>query len=211
VNDGSKDRTAAILNELENKLMIRVIHLPINLGIGGAVQTGFQVAEAWSADVTLQIDGDGQHPVVQMNALVAPILEGRAEVVVGSRYISGSGGNVSSRSRRVGTWLFSILLRLITGVKIQDTTSGFRAFSKNAAKIISKDYADDYPEVEAYVPLARQGFKIIEVPVKMRPRLGGSSSITVLKGAYYMLKVMFSTVLDLSRPLSPSQKSRVAK
>lgn len=196
VNDGSKDNTSLILKSLENKMNIRVIHLPINLGIGGAVQTGIQFAELWSADVMLQIDGDGQHPVVQMNSLVTPILEGRADVVVGSRYLPGSGGSVSSRSRRLGTWMFSVVLKGVTGFRVQDTTSGFRALSKDAAKVISKDYADDYPEVEAYVPWIRHGFRIMEVPVKMRPRQGGVSSITPLQGIYYMIKVMFSTLFS---------------
>ncbi len=201
VNDGSRDRTEAILDRIGPLYNAHAIHLPLNLGIGRAVQTGFKYAVRWGADVTLQLDGDGQHPADQIPILVGPILARETDVAIGSRYIPGAGGNVSSSLRQAGTLFFSKLLQMLLGIQIKDTTSGFRAFSHEATEFLSRYYPDDYPEVEAYVPLARKNFAIIEVPVTMRPRQGGASSITPLRGVYYMVKVAFATIMNLLRPL----------
>lgn len=201
VNDGSTDRTEAVLNELGPRYGARIITLPLNLGIGRAVQTGFRFATAWGADVSLQLDGDGQHPAHEIPMIVTPILAGQADVIVGSRYVRGAGGNVSSQLRQAGTLFFSKLLRVLTGAKIIDTTSGFRAFSRDATDFLARYYPDDYPEVQAYVPLARKKFRISEVPVNMRPRQHGRSSITPIRSVYYMIKVAFATWIDTLRPL----------
>ncbi len=202
VNDGSSDRTREILEELAPRFGAVVLHLPVNLGIGKAVQAGFRYAvQNLSPSVLLQLDGDGQHPAEEIEKIIDPILNGVAAVVVGSRYVPGAGGNVSSGFRRVGTAFFSLLLRAVVGVKIQDTTSGFRAFNRSAGEFLSRYYPDDYPEVQAYVPLARKGFGILEVPVLMLPRRGGKSSITPVGSFYYMMKVAFATLIDRMRRL----------
>ncbi|MDR3607047.1 MAG: glycosyltransferase family 2 protein [Oligoflexia bacterium] len=201
VNDGSKDRTEQVLGRIAPQYGAYAIHLPLNLGIGRAVQTGFKYAVRWGADVALQLDGDGQHPPDQIPAIVDPVLQRKADVVVGSRYVTGAGGNVSSLFRQAGTMFFSVLLKLLVGVEIKDTTSGYRAFNRDAIEYLSRCYPDDYPEVEAYVLLARKRFTMLEVPVRMRHRMRGSSSITPLKSAYYMIKVAFSAAIGMIRPL----------
>lgn len=211
INDGSTDRTEMILNEAAPALHADVAHLPVNLGIGRAVQTGFRMAVRWGADVTLQLDGDGQHPASEIAKIITPVLNGEAEVVIGSRYLLGAGGNVSSRLRQFGTFFFSLLLRALVHVRIQDTTSGFRAFNFEALEFLSRHYPDDYPEVQAYVPLVRKHFTIREVPVTMRERQGGRSSITLLKSVYYMVKVAFSTAIDVIRPLPAVRPRKQAK
>lgn len=206
VNDGSSDQTEKVLHEVGARYGAKTISLPINLGIGRAVQTGFRYAVQLGADVTLQLDGDGQHPAEQIPSIVLPVLSGKADVVVGSRYVKGAGGNVSSTLRQAGTLFFSKLLQILVGVRILDTTSGFRAFNAEATEFLSRYYPDDYPEVEAYVPLARQKFQISEVPVTMRPRTRGSSSITPIRSVYYMVKVAFATMIDVIRPLPKRRK-----
>jgi glycosyltransferase involved in cell wall biosynthesis len=206
VDDASTDQTGGILERLAHFHDVRIVSLPIHLGIGGAVQAGFRYAVALGADVTLQLDGDGQHPSSEIPGLVAPILAGDADVVVGSRYLPRAGGIVSGRWRRLGTRLFSLLLKLLVDVRVADATSGFRAFGRDAGNFVARCYSDDYPEVQAYVPLARRGFKIHEIPVRMRPRHGGASSITPARSAYYMVKVAFATMIDVVRPLPPRQE-----
>jgi len=201
VNDGSTDQTELTLNRLSDKYSFRAINLPVNLGIGGAVQAGFRYAVSLNPDVVLQLDGDGQHPPHEIPKIVTPILDDNADVVVGSRYVAGAGGVVSSHLRHFGTSCFSMLLKLLVRVKITDATSGFRAFSIDASDFIARCYPDDYPEVQAYVPLARSGFSIQEVAVNMRPRVGGTSSITALRSFYYMIKVAFATMVDVVRTL----------
>jgi glycosyltransferase involved in cell wall biosynthesis len=209
VNDGSTDRTRDVLEELGPRYGAVALHMPVNVGIGRTVQAGLRYAiQNLSPQVLLQLDGDGQHPAGEIPRIVTPILLGQADVVVGSRYVAGAGGRVSSPLRRLGTAFFSLLLRLTIGVRILDTTSGFRAFGAEAGEFLSRYYPDDYPEVEAYVPLARREFRIVEVPVTMRPRKGGRSSITPIRSLYYMLKVAFATVIDRVRPLPPRRRSR---
>jgi len=183
------------------------IHCPVNVGIGGAVQVGFQVAVQWGADVTVQLDGDGQHPVDAIPTLVEPVLAGRADVVVGSRYSKGAGGAVSNVGRQLGTRLFSWLLRLVVGCRVKDVTSGFRAFGREAAVYLSRYYPDDYPEVESYVPLLRAGFDIEEIPVQMSPRRGGRSSISTLLSPYFAVKVTLAVLVHLTRAI-PKRKRR---
>lgn len=211
VNDGSTDLTHFLLKRLAPSVGGRVVSMPLNVGIGRAVQTGFKIAVEMGADVTLQLDGDGQHPPEEVPRLVEPILAGRAHVVVGSRYLTSEAGmgasNVSSKLRQMGTFFFGGLLRVLVNVRIQDTTSGFRAFDLESTEFLSRCYPDDYPEVEAYVPLKRSGFEILEVPVRMERRAGGNSSITALLSFYYMVKVALATLIYVIRPL-PKKRTR---
>ncbi len=207
VNDGSSDRTEEVLRALAPRYGARFVTLPLNLGIGRAVQTGFQVAHQIGARVVLQFDGDGQHPADAIPRLVAPILAGEVDVVVGSRYVDGAGGNVSSGMRQIGTYFFSFLLKALVGLRLKDTTSGFRAFSADACEFLSRYYPDDYPEVTAYVPLVRSSFRVREIPVTMLRREGGQSSITPIRSLYYMIKVAFATFMDVFRKLPKRRKS----
>jgi glycosyltransferase involved in cell wall biosynthesis len=201
INDGSRDDTQEVLQRITRQYGAYAIHFPLNLGIGCAVQAGLKHAALWGADVALQLDGDGQHPANQIPAIAEPILARRCDVTVGSRYIRGAGGNVSSTARQIGTLMFSMLLKLLVGIDIKDTTSGFRAFNREVIDYLVQCYPDDYPEVEAYVLLARKNFEIREFPVTMRPRLCGKSSITPVRSAYYMIKVMFAAMIGLVRQL----------
>lgn len=198
VNDGSMDSTAQWL--AKNRPAAQYVLLPINLGIGKAVQTGLKVARDIGADIALQLDGDGQHLASEISKIIQPIMDGKADVTVGSRYHKDGGGNVSTSLRQAGTALFSWLIFALTGKRIKDVTSGFRAFSKPAIRFLADFYPDDYPEVQSYVPLSRAGFRILEVPVQMRPRQGGKSSISPTRAAYYMVKVSLATLMDALRP-----------
>jgi glycosyltransferase involved in cell wall biosynthesis len=201
VNDGSTDDTRHLIERWQQSHKIAAVHSPVNIGIGAAVQAGFQVAVEWNADVVVQCDGDGQHPVEAIIELVTPILQDDADVVVGSRYISGAGGAVSSFGRQLGTRWFAWLLRLVAGVRIRDVTSGFRAFGRDAATYIGGYYPDDYPEVESYVPLARARFRFAEVPVTMSPRTKGRSSISRFGAAYYLFKVSLAVLIHLIKAI----------
>jgi glycosyltransferase involved in cell wall biosynthesis len=203
VNDGSTDATPSLLANLAPRFGVHYVTLPVNLGIGRAVQTGFRHALALGADAVVQLDGDGQHPAPEIPRLLAPIAAGEAEVSIGSRYVPDAGGNVSSRMRELGTAFFSALIRVLVGLRVRDTTSGFRAYARRSAEFIADHYPDDYPEVEVLVPLARRGFRVREVPVTMRARAGGRSSLTPGRSLYYMLKVAFAAVIDSLRPGHP--------
>lgn len=207
VDDGSTDETARVVHDLARRHDLVVLRLPINVGIGAAVQAGFQRAVIWSPDATLQLDGDGQHPPEAIPALVAPLLAGKADVVIGSRYVPGSGGAVSGWLRRFGTGALAWLLRLVVGLRIKDVTSGFRAFNFEAAEYVSRYYPDDYPEVEIYVPLVRRRFRLREVPVYMRSRRDGRSSIAGVGAVYYMLKVSLAVLVHLIKRI-PERRRR---
>jgi hypothetical protein len=192
VDDGSTDRTAA-----EGEAAgASVVRLPYNLGIGGAVQTGFRYALAEGFDVAVQVDGDGQHPPEEIPKLLAAMESENADLVVGSRFIEESGYR-SSFARRVGIRLFAALLGCICRRRLTDTTSGFRAVGRLAIAHLSEMYACDYPEVESLVTLHRSGFKIVEVPVHMAARAEGASSIGAIRGFYYMLKVVLAVLVDV--------------
>lgn len=201
INDGSSDQTEKVLERATHQYRAYAIHFPLNLGIGCAVRAGLKHAASWGAEIALQLDGDGQHPADQIPVLVNPILDHHYDVTVGSRYIRGAGGNVSTTARQLGTLFFSKLLKILVGFEIKDTTSGFRAFNRQAIEYLAQCYPDDYPEVEAYVLLARKQFKILEIPVRMRPRIRGKSSITPIRCAYYMIKVAFAALISRVREL----------
>ncbi|MBF0619920.1 MAG: glycosyltransferase family 2 protein [Candidatus Omnitrophica bacterium] len=193
VDDGSQDETF----EIARRTGARVVRLPVNLGIGGAVQTGYRYAAAHGFDVALQLDGDGQHDAAYLRALVEPVLNGQADLVIGSRFLSAKEGFQSSWSRRLGIRFFRWLIAGLTGVRATDPTSGFRACGKRLIHIFAGYYPSDFPEPEAIVVAHRMGARVAEVPVVMRPRREGVSSIGTLKSPYYMIKVTVAILLHM--------------
>lgn len=192
VDDGSKDNTfsEAVSSGVD------VICLPFNLGIGGAVQTGFQYAFLRDYDFAIQIDGDGQHDVNYLEDILCPVLSDEFDMVIGSRFLPPYLGYQSSFVRRIGINFFSSLISFLIGCKVTDPTSGFRCFNKKLIKVFAGYYPHDFPEPEAIVVAKRYNARIKEVPVKMRKRMSGNSSIRYLKTLYYMIKVTFAIVLD---------------
>ncbi|GAE89631.1 glycosyltransferase family 2 protein [Acetivibrio straminisolvens] len=194
VNDGSKDNTS-----LEAKRAgAKVIDLPYNLGIGGAMQTGYIYAKENNYDIAVQVDGDGQHDPSYIKDLIKPILSGSADVVVGSRYISRTNYK-SSVFRRMGMIFFSFLVSTLTNQKFKDTTSGFRAVNRDVINYFSNCYPVDYPEVDVLLRLKKRNFRIAELPVEMHERQGGKSSITIFRSLYYMLKVSLALIIGTLR------------
>ena len=194
IDDGSADNTA----EEARSAGGMVVSLPFNLGIGAAVQTGFQYAKQYNYDVAVQIDGDGQHDPVFLDRIVDPIRRNSADMVVGSRFLERIGFQ-SSFSRRLGIGFFVYLINLLTGVKINDPTSGFRAYNKRMIDLFSEYYPHDFPEPEAIVVAQQADARIVELPVIMRPREAGSSSIKYFKTIYYMIKVTMAILLHMIR------------
>lgn len=198
INDGSSDRTAQVAEATGQAI---VLNLPCNLGIGGGVQTGFRFAARNGYDIAIQFDGDGQHVAQEINKLLAPIVAGEADMVIGSRFIGEDrSGFQSTFMRRVGIRIFALLNSIIIRQKVTDNTSGFRAYSRRAFCLLAKFYPVDYPEPEAVILLGQNGFRIREVPVLMRARTGGESSISGLGSAYYMFKVITSILVAAVRP-----------
>lgn len=195
VDDGSADRTAEVA-AANGALVLR---LPFNLGIGGAVQTGFRFAFEHGFDLAVRVDGDGQHDPAQLARILEPVLRGEADIAVGSRFAAEKGGYRSSRSRRVGIRLLAWIVSRIAGQRVTDTTSGFQALNRRGIALFARDYPHDYPEVEATVMLLRHRLRLQEVPVSMRERGGGSSSITTLRSIYYMAKVLLALFVGLFR------------
>ena len=192
VDDGSRDRTAAIARAAG----VRVASLPFNLGIGGAVQTGYRHAQKEGYDVAVQFDGDGQHLAAEIGKLLDTLAQGSADIAVGSRFLA-AGEYRPPVFRRIGIWIFSRVLSAIIGMPVTDTTSGFRAANRRVIDYFSRSYPEDYPEVESLVLLHRAGMLIRETPVQMRDRTGGRSSITPVRSAYYMIKVLLAVFIDL--------------
>lgn len=184
VNDCSSDNTVNVAA----KLNCIVLDLTINLGIGGAVQTGLLYAWKHGYDYVIQVDGDGQHPAEEIIKLINFMENNNSDVVIGSRFITKTGFQ-STILRRIGITYFSILIRFLTTYKITDCTSGFRLYNRNALEILKDRYPDEYPEPEAFVIFKKEGFKISEVAVNMEERKGGISSITGLSSLYYIFKV----------------------
>lgn len=184
VNDASKDKTKEILRNSN----IRHLDIPINLGIGGGVQSGYLYAFEHDYDIAVQMDGDGQHPASELDKILLPIKKNEADMVVGSRFVDKNGFQ-SSILRRLGIKFLSSLIYICTRKRILDVTSGFRAVNRKYIEIFSREYAQDYPEPEALVVAANKNARICEVPVIMRERQGGVSSISPLKSIYYMIKV----------------------
>ncbi len=194
VNDGSTDNTGEIVRNSG----VSQVSLPINLGIGGAVQTGFLYALENHYDIAIQMDGDGQHDSAYLEDLIRPILQDQADVVIGSRFIEKTGFQ-SSFSRRTGIKILQFLNYLLTGRRFTDCTSGFRAYNSKALSFLSENYSVDFPEPEALIAMSKKGFRILEVPVVMKGRAAGTSSIHGLKSAYYVSKVFISIVFEYFR------------
>ena len=192
INDGSTDNTEKILQENN----INHIKLVNNLGIGGAVQTGYKYAYENNYDIAIQFDGDGQHDVNYIKDIVKPISEKKANLVIGSRFIQDELGNFkSTKMRRVGINLISKIIKMKTKKKIYDTTSGFRAADRNVISIFKDEYPTEYPEPISSVDVLLSGYTIDEVPVEMKPRMEGKSSISKFKSVYYMINVVLSILI----------------
>ena len=184
INDCSTDNTIDKIKQSGSNYL----DLPVNLGIGGAVQTGFIYAANNNFDAAIQLDGDGQHPANEIEKLLQPIINNEADVVIGSRFIEKTGFQ-STFSRRMGINYFKFLNKLLLNILITDNTSGFRALNKKALSLVSNHYPDVYPEPEAIVLFKLSNLKIKEVPVQMRERMSGESSIKSFNNLYYMIKV----------------------
>jgi len=195
IDDGSTDETAAVAR----RAGAEVVQLPFNLGIGGAVQTGIEWARRRGCELAVQVDGDGQHDPCEIEKLLEPILSGSADVTVGTRF-AGNGTYRPSIARRIGIGVFAGLVSLIVRQRVTDTTSGFRAMNERAIELFADEYPYDYPEVEATVLIFRHRLRLVEVPVTMRQREAGRSSITVFRSLYYMGKVSLALFVGLLRP-----------
>ena len=195
VDDGSYDGTA----DTARAHGATVLRLPFNLGIGGAVQTGFRYAYEHDYEIAVRVDGDGQHDPGQLDRILAPVLAGEADIAVGSRFVGDRDGYRSSRSRRVGIRILASVVSRIVGRRVTDTTSGFQALNRKGIALFARDYPHDYPEVEATVMMFRHRLRAVEVPVTMRERGGGRSSITAARSIYYMVKVLLAIFVGLFR------------
>lgn len=191
INDGSTDNTLAILDNNN----FNYLTLPINLGIGGAVQTGYKYALYNNYDIAIQFDGDGQHNVEYISQLIQQVEAGN-DLVIGSRFLDNLTGFKSTKTRRIGIKLLSNLIKLCTGKKITDPTSGFRACNRKIIELFSMNYPYDYPEPDTIVKVIKKGFNVKEIPVIMNEREQGKSSINMLKSVYYMIKVSLSIIIS---------------
>jgi hypothetical protein len=194
VSDGSTDRTAQVASAAG----AHVVSLPFNLGIGGAVQTGFRFAWEGGYELAVRLDGDGQHDPSQLPAIVAPVVAGDADLAIGSRFLE-SGGYRSSAARRFGIRVLARVVSFIAHERLTDTTSGFQALNRRAIRLFAADLPRDYPEVEGLVMAIRHHLRVKEVPVTMREREHGRSSIGSLTSVYYMFKVLLAIFVDLFR------------
>ena len=191
VDDASTDGTSAVARARG----ATVLRLPFNVGIGGAVQTGFRYARANDYDVAVRLDGDGQHDPGEIAKLVAPIERDEADLVIGSRFVDGSGSYRPPFARRLGIRVFARLVSLLGGQRVTDTTSGFIALDRVGIELFAREYPHDYPEVEATLVALRSGLRLAQVQVDMRERETGASSITFVRSLYYIVKVMLALLV----------------
>ncbi len=194
INDCSTDHTLDICRENQ----LHVLNLPINLGIGGAVQTGFLYAYTNGYDYAVQFDGDGQHDARYLQRMRDYMAEQKADMLIGSRFLEKEGFQ-STGMRRFGIRYFSVLIKLLTGVTITDPTSGMRMINRDIIALYSESYPKDYPEPESVVSIINRGKKVLEYPVEMRKRMEGTSSISPLKSVYYMIKVTLAILIEMLR------------
>lgn len=191
INDGSLDNTELICRE-NNIPYITLVH---NLGIGGAVQTGYKYALDNCYDIAVQFDGDGQHDINYIKKIVNPIIKGEADFVIGSRFTENISEFKSSIVRRAGIKIISFFIKLVTGLKIYDTTSGYRGCNRDIIEKFARHYPIEYPEPISVVELVKDGYTVKEVAVNMKERTSGKSSIHTWKNVYYMINVIFSILI----------------
>jgi glycosyltransferase involved in cell wall biosynthesis len=203
VDDGSTDGTAA----RSEKLGVEVVRLPYNLGIGGAMQTGYQYARDHGFELAIQVDGDGQHDPGEIATLIEPVVTGQADMAVGTRFAGGRRYQPPF-ARRIGIQMFARMVSLIVRQRVTDTTSGFRAVNRRGIVLFASDYPHDYPEVETTVLVHRHRLRMVEVPVAMRTRATGRSSITFFQSIYYMIKVSLALFVGLFRRQSTPMEER---
>lgn len=192
INDGSTDGTFDICKE--NNL--NMVNLVTNLGIGGAVQTGYRYAFQNNYDIAVQFDGDGQHDINFVKKICEPLISGKVDLCIGSRYLDDTSSKFRSTfMRRVGKNIISTFIKVFTGERITDPTSGFRAANVNIIRLFMYDYPTDYPEPESIVNVIKEGYSVKEVPVSMNERIAGKSSINVFKSVHYMIKVVMAIII----------------
>lgn len=194
INDCSTDNTLEICRENG----FPVLNLPVNLGIGGAVQTGYMYASVFGYDICVQLDGDGQHDAGFLNEMRDMLTDEGLDMVIGSRFIEKKGFQ-STGARRTGIKYISRLLKRTTGVYISDPTSGMRMINRRTIELFAKNYPREYPEPESLAMIIRNGYKVGEKAVVMRCRQGGKSSISPLKSVYYMIRVSISIIMEKFR------------
>jgi glycosyltransferase involved in cell wall biosynthesis len=194
VNDCSTDNTLQILIDEG----FNYLDLPVNLGIGGAVQAGYRYAEENGYDIAVQVDGDGQHDPEYLGKMAEELEKSEADMIIGSRFIEKEGFQ-SSALRRVGIKYFTGLIKLVTGKTVTDPTSGLRMIGRNVIEEFADKYPRDYPEPESVVAILKHRRKVVEIPVKMRERQGGTSSIHMWKSVYYMIKVTIAILIERVR------------
>jgi glycosyltransferase involved in cell wall biosynthesis len=195
VDDGSTDSTAAVAVSAG----AAVVRLPFNLGIGGAVQTGFRYALEHGYEVAVRLDGDGQHDPAELPKLLAPLERGEADVVTGSRFQDAEDEYRPPLARRLGITWFATLVSLLARQRVTDTTSGFQALNERGIALFARDYPSDYPEVEATVLVLKHRLRLVEVPVRMLEREHGTSSITLVRSVYYAIKVTLALLVAMGR------------
>jgi glycosyltransferase involved in cell wall biosynthesis len=197
VDDGSVDRTASVARAHG----AAVVRLPFNLGIGGAVQTGFKYALEHGYDEAVRLDGDGQHIPAELPKLIGPLETGDADIVVGSRFAAGECDDEYRPpfARRAGIRFFARIVSVLVGQRVTDTTSGFQALNRRGIALFAADYPHDYPEVEATVMVVKNRLRLREVRVAMREREHGRSSINALRSIYYVLKVTLALFVGVFR------------
>ena len=191
IDDASTDETAAVAGDAG----ATVLKLPFNVGIGGAVQTGFRYALAEGYEIAVRLDGDGQHDASELGKLLAPLERGEADLVIGSRFVDGGSSYRPPFARRLGIRIFARLVSLLCRQRVTDTTSGFVALDRVGIELFAAEYPHDYPEVEATLVALRSGLRLSQVQVYMRERETGSSSITFLRSLYYIVKVMLALLV----------------
>jgi glycosyltransferase involved in cell wall biosynthesis len=195
IDDGSRDATSSVAASRG----AAVVTLPFNLGIGGAVQTGFKYALERGYELAVRLDGDGQHDPAELAKLLKPVEQGEADIAIGTRFSSSSGDYRPPFTRRIGITWFAKLVSLMTRQRVTDTTSGFQALNRKGIALFARDYPSDYPEVEATVLVFKHRLRLVEVPVRMWEREHGESSITFVRSVYYMLKVTLALFVAMVR------------
>ncbi len=209
IDDGSTDDTY----ERATRAGARAVRLPFNLGIGGAVQTGFVYAREHGYDFLAQVDADGQHDAAELEQLISAMADENVDMVCGSRFLTDDHRYPAPISRRTGIHIFAFVLSRLVGMRISDPTSGFRLYNRRAIELFARDYPHDYPEVEAILLMHAHRLRSCEIPVRMRPRLTGESAISSTQSVYYMVKVLLAVFVGLFRrkpTIAPKEPQTVA-